>query len=137
MTENPKQASGDLKPPLHLLPPAGMVLESLVLGCGAAEYGPWNWRDTNIRLMTYVGAIRRHLLAIVDGETDDPKTGLPHIAHIKASCGIVLDAMLSGKLIDDRPPPGPGPALLELYTKKPPTHAGGLGSGPQDDSQSH
>lgn len=107
MNHDPKGAAGAAKTPLQLLPPVSMARTSEVLKLGAAKYGPWNWRENKVELMTYVGAIRRHLDAMVDGETIDPESGQPHLAHVAASCFIVLDAEDFGNLIDNRPPRKP------------------------------
>jgi hypothetical protein len=85
----------------------------LVLEGGAEKYGIFNWRNEPISITTYVGAIRRHVNAILDGEDIDPESGRPHWAHIAASAGIAMDAKAIGNLIDDRPTPGAGPELME------------------------
>ena len=102
---DPKKDLGALKTPLQLLPPEAMRASAVVLGLGASKYGEWNWRQTQgVETMTYVGAIRRHLDAVVDGEDLDPESGESHIAHIVASGMILLDAKFHNKLIDNRPP---------------------------------
>jgi hypothetical protein len=101
-TENPKEAAGREKCPMQLLPPEFLIQTANVMGAGASKYGAWNFRDTPIKLSTYLGAMMRHLTAIADGEDID-ESGFPHIAHIGASCAILLDAAKHGKLIDDRP----------------------------------
>lgn len=101
--ENPKEAAGRAKVPLHLVPPAASREMALALGHGAAKYGEWNWRETHVNLMTYVGALKRHLDAIVSGEDADPESGLSHWAHALAGAAIVCDAMECGNLKDDRP----------------------------------
>lgn len=112
MTENPKQACGSTKPQLHLIPPVAEIAEANVLEYGAFKaprtdgtkgYGPWNWRDDPIKVCTYISAVRRHLNAIMRGEDIDPTSGESHWAHIRANCGIVMDAMDCGSFIDDRP----------------------------------
>jgi hypothetical protein len=44
----------------------------------------------------------RHLNAWRDGEDVDPESGRSHIAHIAASCNILLDAEHCGTLQDER-----------------------------------
>lgn len=111
MSINPKQLVSDTKPQLQLIPPSAEIAEANALEYGAFKavradggngYGPWNWRADPILLTTYVGAIKRHLNAIMRGEDNDPKSGLSHWSHIRASTGIVLDAESVGTLIDDR-----------------------------------
>ena len=112
MSINPKQLVSDTKPQLQLIPPVAEIAEANALEYGAFKavradggsgYGPWNWRADPILMTTYVGAIKRHLNAIMRGEDIDPKSGLSHWSHIRASTGIVLDAESVGTLIDDRP----------------------------------
>lgn len=113
---DPKGEAGKLKCPLHLLPPAAMSQTAWVLALGAHKYGPWNWRGSKvIEAMTYVGAIMRHLSAWTSGEDLDPESGKSHLAHIAASCSILMDATHVGNLIDNRPhqlfPKTPNPKL--------------------------
>jgi hypothetical protein len=42
--------------------------------------------------------------------------GLPHEAHAAASLGIVLDAVATGNIIDDRPKAGAAGKLLAEHT---------------------
>lgn len=105
---NPKAAFGDMKVQLQLLSPIAEIYTALVLQGkpgrgGAADYGIYNWRGTQIKYTTYLGAIRRHTLALEAGQDIDPKSELPHEAHITASAFILMDARACGMLIDDRP----------------------------------
>jgi hypothetical protein len=109
---NPKDKIGMTKAPLRLVPPALMIEVAEVMADGAKKYGPYNWRDTNVRLTVYLEAMLRHILAVLDGEDYTQDSGVKHIAAIAAGCGIVLDAQGSGTLIDDRPTKGPAPSLL-------------------------
>ena len=102
MPPNPKQLFGDRKAPLHLIPAAPLVEMSLALRNGAAKYGPFNWRETPVEVNTYVAAIWRHLLAFKEGEDEAQDSGVHHLAHVMASCAIVIDALRHGTLIDNR-----------------------------------
>lgn len=111
---NPKDILGMRKAPLHLVPPALAIAVSQVFGFSAGSYpsvrghlkekvyGPYNWREKPVRLTIYLDAIERHLLALRDGETNDPETGFPHAAHIGANVAILLDATSVRCLVDDR-----------------------------------
>jgi hypothetical protein len=105
-SDNPKDvaAIAEGKCPMQLIPAVAEELTARVLEGGAADYGPFNWRDRPIALQTYIGAIMRHLNKIRRGIDIDDKSGLPHLAHIIATAAIVLDAGEHGMLIDDRPP---------------------------------
>ncbi len=114
---NPKQAYGDLKVPLHLVPPSASAYIAQGLKEGARKYGAFNWRETNVESMTYVGAALRHIAAYVDGETVDPESGNPHLAHAMASLAILVDAIEANKIIDNRPTAGPAAMTLERFKK--------------------
>lgn len=103
MNLDPKAAAGALKPQLQLVPPCFEEAVANALQQGAEKYGAWNWRSNQVPLMTYLGAIRRHLNAFLDGEDDAPDSGISHLGHIGASCAILLDAKKQGTLVDDRP----------------------------------
>ena len=109
---NPKQAYGDKKVPLHLAPGAAIAHIAIGLKEGSRKYGAFNWRETNVEAQTYVGATLRHLMAYVDGEDIDPDSGNHHLSHAIASLAILIDAMESDKLIDNRPTEGPTAAVL-------------------------
>lgn len=112
---NPKQAHGDKKVPLHLVPPSASAYIAQGLKEGARKYGAFNWRETNVESMTYVGAALRHIAAYVDGETVDPESGNPHLAHAMASLAILVDAIEADKIIDNRPVSGPAAKTLEAF----------------------
>lgn len=111
---NPKQLYGDKKCPLQLVPPALEIAASKGLAEGAPKYGPFNWRSTKVNMTTYIGAMKRHLAAMADGEDVDPEAanGKLHLEGLAANIAILADAWYGGFLIDDRPPPGPAPRLL-------------------------
>jgi hypothetical protein len=103
---NPKDIAGSEKCPLWLIPPAAEEAEAWAMKHGAHRYGPWNWRQQPIHLSSYISAIRRHLAAFMDREEADADSGLSHLAHARATLGILLDAKANGVLIDDRPERG-------------------------------
>jgi hypothetical protein len=99
---DPKGAAGAKKVPMWLLPPYALQQTAWVHKLGASKYQPYNWRDTGVCATTYISAIMRHLDAWRDGEDIDPESGVTHLAHIAASCNILMDAHQCSKLIDDR-----------------------------------
>ena len=115
---NPKTRVGALKAPLHLIPPVAEVHLAEALADGAKKYGPFNWREETISTSVYIGAIRRHLGAYLDGEDVAADSGAHHLAHIMACCALMLDADAIGKLNDDRPVAGGAPKVLEAYKQK-------------------
>lgn len=100
---NPKDIAAVGRCPLWLVPPEARRQEARVLEHGAAKYGPYNWRSEPILLSTYLSATERHLAAFIDGQDIDGESGLSHLAHARATLGIIIDAMTHGKVIDDRP----------------------------------
>ena len=102
VTENPKEAAGRKKCPMHLLSPSAMRATADALGHGKDKYGPRNYRAAGINATTYVGAILRHITAWNDGEDLDLESGLSHVAHVSACCDILLDCMGTGMMTDDR-----------------------------------
>jgi len=100
--EDPKKQAGDLKDPLHLLPTVALRQTAHVLKLGADKYGVYNWRESEgVKASTYSAAIMRHLTQFMDGEDVDGESGRSHLAHIMATCSILLDAERVGHLIDD------------------------------------
>ena len=100
---DPKGEAGAKKPQLQLIPPV-LGVETAKALVNGAKYGPWNWRHTPVEMMTYLGAMKRHIDALIDGEDIDPESGAHHLGHVAAGCGIVLDARKHGTLVDNRPP---------------------------------
>ena len=115
--QNPKDRASAHKPPLHLIPPSAEILEAIVMGLGARKYGPYNWRTTPIRATVYIAAAKRHLAQWLDGQDDDPESGVSHLAHARACLGILLDAQSLHCLNDDRPPAGSAARLMTLHSQ--------------------
>lgn len=109
---NPKDRIGDTKPQMHLVPPAAVAQMAGVMKLGADKYGPYNWRQNDVRLTVYISAAQRHLAAFLDGEDFDGESGESHAAHAAACLAIILDAWANENLIDDRPLPGAAPKVI-------------------------
>jgi dATP/dGTP diphosphohydrolase len=104
---NPKDFAAGTRLPMHLVPKSMVAYASLAFLEGALKYGAYNWREAGVMVSVYESAIARHAAKFEAGEWADPKTGVPHLASIIASCAILLDASMLGKVIDDRPPRQP------------------------------
>jgi len=100
---NPKTKYGITKPALGLIPLAALQAASGAHALGAAKYGPWNWREHSVAASVYVNAILRHLKAWQECSDTDTESGVSHLGHVMACCGILLDAQACGTLVDDRP----------------------------------
>jgi len=115
---NPKDRIGVKKPRLSLVPPAGIIHEALAMANGADKYGPYNWRDKKVQMMIYLEAAMRHIMSFQDGEEFASDSGVHHLGHARACLGIILDAIATDSIIDNRPKKGCTAALIERFTKK-------------------
>ena len=102
-TGDPKGEAGAAKPGLGNISVVAQYYEGAVMAAGADTYGAYNWCEHPMKASTYYEAILRHLNAWWLGENNDPKSGYPHMAHIRASGGIIIDQQEAGRIIDDRP----------------------------------
>lgn len=65
-----------------------------VLEFGIEKYKVKNsWMDVKDGERRYIDAIGRHYAAICSGETYDPESGMPHMAHLACSALFVLHFM--------------------------------------------
>ncbi len=110
---NPKKAYGATKPSLGLIPPVALLHEAMAFEDGASKYDAFNWRKDPVEVMTYVHAALRHLQNYADGEEYTSDTGVHNLGAVRACCGILLDSMELGILIDNRPPPGKSSEVQE------------------------
>ena len=105
ITNNPKatRALLDGKAPMELIPYKQLAPVARVLRTGASKYGIRNWRTEPISASTYIGAIARHaLVEWAEGGDTDKDSGEHPLAHVIASCLLVLDAIEHGTFVDDR-----------------------------------
>jgi hypothetical protein len=73
-----------------------------VLEYGARKYSPDNWKN-GLKVTEVTESLLRHTFALLQGENDDPETGLPHAGHILCNA-MFLSYMLKFKPdFDDRP----------------------------------
>jgi hypothetical protein len=103
-TNNPKDALGTAKAPLHLFPDSAVVAGAMAFLEGREKYGQYNWRATGVRASVYVAALRRHIAAWWNGEDVDPDSGLHHLWKAISCLAVLIDADELGALEDDRPP---------------------------------
>lgn len=76
------------KDPWDLVPWEAVEQIVRVLEHGRAKYGAWNWVGVDQYRRRYFSALLRHLMAWRRGESVDPESGLPHLAH--AGCCILF-----------------------------------------------
>lgn len=101
---NPKDALGIRKPPSSTLPQNVMAEVGVAMLEGALKYGRHNYRVLGVRASVYYDATRRHIDSWWEGEDIDPDSGMSHITKAISSLVVIRDAMLNGKMNDDRPP---------------------------------
>src|SRR3990167_7854737 len=112
-----KRIRGSRKPPLHLIPDSAAIQEAMALRSGGVKHGFWNWRENPIEAGEHIAAVRRHIALGMDGEENAIDTGISHLAHARATLGILLDAQACGTLIDDRPPNGAAGPMMARHTR--------------------
>ena len=102
-TTNPKDLLGMKKISLSKLPAVAAAHGAHAMMNGAAKYGPYNWRAKKVIASIYIDAAKRHLDAWFEGEETAEDSGVHHLGHAIACAAILLDALETGNLIDDRP----------------------------------
>src|SRR5438105_4306378 len=112
---NPKERVARRKAPIFsVVPPASVIYEAQAMRYGAYDapredgslgYKPFNWRATGVTASAYVDAAIRHILDWWDGENVAPDSLVHHLAHAKATLGIIIDALENGVLegVDNDP----------------------------------
>lgn len=87
---------------LDLLPVGPLLDIADVLTFGANKYADRNWERGFPFSRPYAAALR-HMLAWWSGETNDPETGLNHLAHAATNIMFLLEYAHTGAGEDDRP----------------------------------
>jgi hypothetical protein len=100
LTQGTKADTG--KVPTELLSAEAMLQTAKVLAFGAKKYAAWNW-SKGINYTRIVGAILRHTFSYMSGETNDPETGLSHMAHVMCEAMFLVHYEKYRKEFDDRP----------------------------------
>jgi hypothetical protein len=89
--------------PFHVLP-WNIVME-MALGMmeGGRKYGRHNYRAVGVRASVYYDATMRHLADWFAGKPIDHESGLSHLSKALSSSQVLLDSMVKGNWVDDRP----------------------------------
>lgn len=104
---NPKDLIGSKKLGTTVVPDVVKFYCALGNLEGLLKYGANNWSHAGVRCSVYLDALDRHIAKFKAGEWADPKTRVPHLASALACIGIILDANMREKIVDDRPPANP------------------------------
>ena len=114
-TTNPKDLLGAKKVSITKLPAVAILHAAHAMMDGARKYGPYNWREKEVSAFIYIDAAKRHLDAWFDSREETAQdSGVHHLGHAIACCAIILDALETGNLVDDRPKKG---AYAEVLTR--------------------
>jgi hypothetical protein len=103
------------KPRLSDVPPVALFALGAAMSNGKDKYGRFNWRDTGTTSSVFYDAMQRHLAQWYSGEDFAEDSKVHHLAHIMASCAILMDSEFQGSLNDDRSYHGPSPLNTPLY----------------------
>lgn len=74
-----------------------------VLEFGAKKYSPDNWKN-GLKTTEVFESTLRHLTAYIQGEDDDPESGLPHTGHILCNAMFLAYMHRYKKEFDTRKP---------------------------------
>ena len=99
---NLKTAAAAGKPKVSAVPPVALLALGAAMQNGADKYQRFNWREGRATSSVFYDAILRHLVAWYSGENFATDSKVHHLAHIMASCAILLDAEMHNALNDDR-----------------------------------
>jgi len=102
---NPKDSIGVRKVGYSCLPTPVLAECGVAMLEGAHKYGRHNYRVVGVKAGVYYDAVVcRHLGAWWEGEDIDKESGMSHITKAITSLMVLRDAMIRGKMVDDRPP---------------------------------
>lgn len=123
---NPKDAVGIKKIPFSTISAPVLAEVGVAMMEGSRKYGRHNYRVSKVRTSVYYDAALRHLTDFWEGTDIDPESGLSHITKAIAGLFVLRDAMIQGKLVDDRPPASPKewqqklqPVINDIFERHP------------------
>lgn len=105
VSEAPKQTGGIKhdadKVDFALVPVHPHTEVARVWTFGKKKYDAWNWKKGFIWSRPYAAALR-HIYAWARGESNDPETGMPHLAHAICCLMMLIEFEHKGIGEDDR-----------------------------------
>lgn len=99
MTGGVKHDNG--KPRISLIPKSAIWGCAAALTFGASKYGTHNFRK-GIEYLRLADAAMRHITQYINGEDNDPESGLSHLDHAMASLAMLKEMTVSHPELDDR-----------------------------------
>lgn len=89
------------KPKWSLVPQSALIGMVRVLEYGSRKYAPYNWMK-GVSVTETCESLKRHLDAFMEGQDNDPESGLSHVYHMQCNA-LFLSWMLENKPeFDDR-----------------------------------
>jgi hypothetical protein len=73
-----------------LIPASSTYALAEILTMGARKYAPRNWED-GMKWDRVIGSLKRHLLAIENGEDFDKESGMLHAAHVLTNAAFLVE----------------------------------------------
>jgi len=92
----------DNKPPLALLPSAGLREIAMVQAYGALKYGTTHNFRSGMEVSRNLSCALRHIYEYIDGNDLDNESGRHHLAHAACRLMFILQNINDDVLIDDR-----------------------------------
>ena len=84
-----------------LVPQSALEPMVRVLEFGAQKYDDHNWKK-GLSITETCESLKRHLDAFMEGEDNDPESGLSHIGHIQCNALFLSYMMKNKPEMDDR-----------------------------------
>jgi hypothetical protein len=114
---NPKDRAATHRLDISLFPQSAIAYGALGMTEGDYKYGGYNYRVAGVSVNTYIAALFRHICKFYNGEWEDQRTKVPHLASALASVAIIVDGFQQGNINDDRPPKQNMDKLLTEFEK--------------------
>jgi hypothetical protein len=94
-----KESAG--KPPVALVPAELMLGAARAFAFGEKKYSAHNWRK-GVPACEYYSALQRHLLAWIEGESQDRESGYSHMDHAAACLAMLMQTLKDRPDLDNR-----------------------------------
>jgi len=91
------------KVPWHVLPWRAILEAAIGMMEGGRKYGRHNYRDAGVRCSVYFDAGIRHITDFLSGTDIDPDSGLCHLTKFISCMSVLVDSIVMGNWVDDRP----------------------------------
>jgi dATP/dGTP diphosphohydrolase len=86
---------------VDLIPVVGLLQQARVYSIGARKYSDHNWRN-GLKWSRIIGAMFRHMLLFMAGESIDSDDGQHHLASVAWGANTLMEYEFTHKELDDR-----------------------------------